>query len=97
MACTVAVEDTIIQHYNDQIRELLKVTNQRFFKSNFQIKADPVAHAEMIELLKKFRDEEQEHHDIGLEEDAELAPAYELLTFLIKQGCKIAINVSEKI
>ena len=51
----------------------------------------------MIELLKKFRDEEQEHHDIGLEEDAELAPAYELLTFLIKQGCKIAINVSEKI
>lgn len=51
----------------------------------------------MIELLKSFRDEEQEHHDIGLEEDAELAPAYELLTFLIKQGCKIAINVSEKI
>lgn len=24
MACTVAVEDTIIGHYNDQIRELLK-------------------------------------------------------------------------
>lgn len=38
MACTVAVEDTIIQHYNDQIRELLKVTNQKFLSLNFKLR-----------------------------------------------------------
>merc|ERR1712004_142424 len=83
MACTVAVEDTIIGHYNDQIRELLK--------------RDPQQHAEMIKLLSKFRDEEQEHHDIGLDEGAEQAPAYQLLTNAIKLGCKVAIAVSNEI
>ena len=83
MACTVAVEDTIIGHYNDQIRELLK--------------RDPQQHAEMIKLLSQFRDEEQEHHDIGLEEGAEQAPAYQLLTNAIKLGCKVAIAVSNEI
>ena len=37
MACTVAVEESITEHYNDQIRELL-------------IK-DPELHAEMIAIL----------------------------------------------
>ena len=83
MACTVAVEDTIITHYNSQIRALLK--------------ADPKLHDEMISIISQFRDEEQEHHDIGLAEGAEQAPAYELLTFLIKQGCKTAIFISEKV
>ena len=57
MACTVAVEESITEHYNNQIRELLK--------------RDPELHGEMIQLLKQFRDEEQEHHDIGLEHGAE--------------------------
>lgn len=83
MACTVAVEDTIIDHYNSQIRTLLK--------------ADPKLHEEMISLISQFRDEEQEHHDIGLAEDAEQAPAYQLLTSMIKLGCKSAIFISEKI
>ena len=51
----------------------------------------------MIALLSKFRDEEQEHHDIGLEEDAELAPGYQALTQIIKIGCKTAIAISEQI
>jgi len=40
---------------------------------------------------------DKEHHDIGLEEDAEKAPFYEALTFLIKAGCKTAIMISEKV
>ena len=39
MACTVAVEESITEHYNDQIRELLK--------------RDPELHSEMIQLLKE--------------------------------------------
>ena len=67
MACTVAVEASITEHYNDQIRQLANT--------------DPETHRELIETITKFRDEEQEHHDIGLENDAELAPAYQVFLF----------------
>ena len=70
MACTVAVEASITEHYNDQIRELTTVDSEE--------------HKELIATISKFRDEEQEHHDIGLENDAELAPAYQLLSNSIK-------------
>jgi ubiquinone biosynthesis monooxygenase Coq7 len=35
-------------------------------------------HPELVAAISKFRDEEQEHHDTGLEHDAELAPAYQV-------------------
>lgn len=83
MACTVAVEASITEHYNDQIRQL--------------IDDDPEVHKELIQTISKFRDEEQEHHDIGLQEDAEQAPLYEGLTAVIKLGCMGAIWLSERI
>ena len=57
MACTVAVETSITEHYNNQLRELLE--------------HDPEKYTELLEVIKKFRDEEQEHHDIGIQYDAE--------------------------
>lgn len=83
MACTVAVEATITQHYNDQIRQLTA--------------AGPEQHKELIATISRFRDEEQEHHDIGLAEDAELAPAYQILSGAITVGCHAAIWLSERI
>nr|ACO11952.1 Ubiquinone biosynthesis protein COQ7 homolog [Lepeophtheirus salmonis] len=83
MACTVAVESSITEHYNDQIRSL--------------IADDPELHKELIEKITKFRDEEQEHHDTGLENYAEQAPFYSALSSVIKVGCKTAIWVSERI
>merc|ERR1719273_2606787 len=83
MACTVAVEETITEHYNDQIRQLAG--------------RDKEAHAELLATITRFRDEEQEHHDTGLAHDAELAPAYQLLCGSIKVGCRAAIWVSERI
>lgn len=52
MACTVAVETVIVEHYNDQLRTLLE---------------DPQINKELMEVITKFRDEEQEHHDTGSE------------------------------
>ena len=43
------------------------------------------------ELIATIRDEEQEHHDIGLENNAEMAPAYKLLSGAIRVGCGAAI------
>ena len=72
MACTVAVEASITEHYNDQIRQLANT--------------DAEEHRELMETIIKFRDEEQEHHDIGLENDAKMAPAYKLLSGAIRVG-----------
>lgn len=80
MACTVAVETVIVEHYNDQLRQLME---------------NPSVDKELMETIKKFRDEEQEHHDIGIDHGAEQAPFYEALTQVIKAGCKTAIAISK--
>jgi len=85
MACTVAVESAITEHYNNQIRELMSST------------PDVSENKELLDYIQKCRDEEQEHHDTGIEQEAEKAPAYELLTGAIKGGCKVAIWLSERI
>ena len=79
MACTVAVEKVIGEHYQEQI-ELLKDD-----------------HKDLKKTISKFRDDELEHHDIGIEHDAENAPGYKLMTKVIELGCKTAIAISKKI
>lgn len=82
MACTVAVETVIVDHYNDQLRTLMD---------------DPTVNKELLETITKFRDEEQEHHDTGIDHGAEQAPFYKALTEVIKGGCKVAIAISKVI
>ncbi|XP_013188037.2 5-demethoxyubiquinone hydroxylase, mitochondrial [Amyelois transitella] len=82
MACTVAVETVIVDHYNDQLRTLME---------------DPNVDREILKTITKFRDEEQEHHDTGIDHGAEQAPFYKALTEVIKAGCKVAIAISKKI
>jgi ubiquinone biosynthesis monooxygenase Coq7 len=47
--------------------------------------------------IEKFRGEELEHRDTGLEHGAEQAPAYPLLTGAIKAGSRLAIWLAERI
>lgn len=81
MACTVAVEHVISGHYGEQL-ETLK--NNR-------------AEKKLYGKIKQFKAEEEEHHDIGIENDAELAPAYRLLSFMIGRGSKLAIEIAKRI
>ncbi|XP_037392385.1 5-demethoxyubiquinone hydroxylase, mitochondrial isoform X2 [Pygocentrus nattereri] len=83
MACTVAVEESISEHYNSQIRALME--------------EDPDRYTELLQLIKEFRDDEMEHHDTGLEHDAESVPGYMILKTLIQAGCKAAIYISQRI
>ena len=79
MACTVAVEEAIDEHYQAQEKTL----------------GDD--EATLRGHVEKFRAEELEHRDIGLEHEAEQAPGYRLLSAAIKTGCKVAIKLSERI
>ncbi|MFW8696072.1 demethoxyubiquinone hydroxylase family protein, partial [Mesorhizobium japonicum] len=54
---------------------------------------DPALAAE----LTQFREEELAHHDHAVEHGSREAPAYRLLSSVIKVGCKAAIKISEKI
>lgn len=53
--------------------------------------------AGLRETIERFRAEELEHRDIGLAHEAEQAPAYRLLSGLIKAGCRVAIAASERV
>ena len=79
MACTVAVEKVIGEHYQEQL-ELLEDD-----------------HKELKKTISKFRDDELEHHDIGIEHDAENAPGFRIMTKFIELGCKTAIAISKKV
>jgi ubiquinone biosynthesis monooxygenase Coq7 len=79
MACTVAVEEAIDEHYRAQEEALGE------------------DEAELKAHIAQFRAEELEHRDIGLEHEAEQAPAYRLLSAAIKAGCKVAIRLSERV
>ncbi|OAN49799.1 ubiquinone biosynthesis protein UbiB [Paramagnetospirillum marisnigri] len=52
---------------------------------------------ELKQTILKFRDEEIEHRDIGLERGAEQTPAYPVLSTAIRTGCRLAIWLSERV
>lgn len=52
--------------------------------------------SELRDIIDKFRVDEQGHRDIGLENGAEEAPFYGLLTGLIKRGARTAIWLAER-
>ena len=79
MACTVAVEKVIGEHYQEQI-DLLEDD-----------------HKDLKKTISKFRDDELEHHDIGIEHDAESAIGYRVMSKVIELGCKTAIAISKKV
>ena len=79
MACTVAVEEAIDEHYAAQAASLGE------------------EEATLRATIERFRAEEQEHRDIGLEHEAEQARGYKLLSAVIKAGCKVAIAASERV
>ncbi len=79
MACTVAVEEVIDEHYAGQIARLGDEDG------------------DLRDTFEKFRLEEVEHRDTGLEHGAEKTPGYEALTGLVKAGSRFAIWLSERV
>jgi ubiquinone biosynthesis monooxygenase Coq7 len=87
MACTVAVENVITQHYNDQIRDIL--TEGDVKESQY-----------MLDKFSKFRDDEQHHHDTAQElenDEAGAAKANPNLSRVIDVICRASIKIAEKV
>jgi 3-demethoxyubiquinol 3-hydroxylase len=82
MACTVAVEEVIDEHYGQQIEELERMGTDE---------------QDLRETCETFRLDELKHRDTGLEHGAEQTPGYEGLSLLVKTGSRMAIWLSERI
>ncbi|OQR70471.1 ubiquinone biosynthesis protein [Tropilaelaps mercedesae] len=83
MACTIAVESIIIEHYNDQIKQLTD--------------DDPIQNEELLNVLTRCRDDEEHHHDLGVAHQGMDAPIYNIASCLIKMGCRLAIATAKRI
>jgi ubiquinone biosynthesis monooxygenase Coq7 len=81
MACTVAVEEVIGNHYKSQLDELKELKHEK----------------ELYQTIEKFRDDELEHKDIGLEHGAEQAVAYKSISVAITILSKTAIFIAKRI
>lgn len=82
MACTVAVESVIDEHYA---------------KQSAWLNDTMPAEAELKKNIDQFRAEEMQHHDTAMEHGAEQALAYPLLTSIVRTKTKLAIWLSERI
>ncbi|KAK3657857.1 ubiquinone biosynthesis monooxygenase Coq7 [Elasticomyces elasticus] len=93
MACTEAVETEIGEHYNGQVRELLAWVKE--IEGKGEVLGEELQ--DLVKQIRRIRDEELEHLDHAVENDAKEANPYELLTGLIRVGCRGAIWVTEKV
>ncbi|MBL0317873.1 MAG: demethoxyubiquinone hydroxylase family protein [Alphaproteobacteria bacterium] len=80
MACTVAVEEVIDAHYQEQLNKLNHTGEE----------------TELSHSIRQFQAEELEHRNIGIAHHAEQAPGYALLSHAIKTGSKLAIWLSTR-
>ncbi|KAI4090146.1 MAG: hypothetical protein LQ344_004931 [Seirophora lacunosa] len=93
MACTEAVETEIGGHYNGQVRVLLE------WMRDMEGRGEEVGEElrGLVGELKRIRDEELEHLDHAVGEDAREAKGWPVLNAVIRGGCRGAIWVSERV
>ncbi len=80
-ACTIAVEEVIVEHYQQQIDLLEKLPNHQSLRSTIQ----------------QFQQEEDHHRAIAEQGGGKETPAFDILNKIVKSITKAAIRISEKI
>lgn len=80
-ACTIAVEEVIINHYQQQI----------------DILSDSSEHQPLIDIIEKFKDEEGHHKEIAEHCGGKDAAGYDILEKVVKGITKAAIKLSTKV
>lgn len=80
-ACTIAVEEVIEKHYQEQLDEL------EFYPE----------HVDLKKIVKQFRDEELEHRDTAVDQGGDNHPLSQPVKSVVKGITKAAIFLSKKI
>ena len=83
MACTIAVEEVIEEHYTKQVDTLKRVSGD--------------TESELQETFTRIGEEEQEHRATAINHGGQDAPGYDILSSTIKKGTRLAIWLSERI
>ncbi|AIO00184.1 ubiquinone biosynthesis protein, putative [Leishmania panamensis] len=95
MCCHAAVEITIFDHYNDQLRELEVLEDKCSGMKESEVEKN--AWRDVKNYIVKFRDEEKHHQELGEQNGADRAPAYPLLYNGIRLACKIGVALAKRI
>ncbi|AHX11279.1 ubiquinone biosynthesis COQ7 family protein [Neorickettsia helminthoeca str. Oregon] len=82
MACTVAIEEVIDEHYQKQIRLLEKIS---------------LSDTRLLKKIVQFRQDELDHRNIAMENEARKAPCYVAITGITKFCCRVGIFVAKRI
>ncbi|KAK0210528.1 COQ7 protein [Desarmillaria ectypa] len=85
MACTEAVETVIGEHYDDQLKEMESLPS------------DHPSVPLLKDVIREFRDDELEHLNTAVQNDAQKAPAHALLSAIVGTGCKVAIELCRRV
>ena len=98
MCCHAAIEEVITEHYNDQLREIVALEGA--------VTAPAVGEppesttkpqlAELRETVKQLRDDEQHHHELGIDHGGRDFVGSSLLYNTVKVACKIGIFLAKR-
>lgn len=80
-ACTIAVEEVIVEHYQKQIDSL----------------EDKPEYIKLMDSIKNFKDQEEEHKIIAENGKGREAKHYKTIENTVKTITKLAIKISERI
>lgn len=83
MACTIAVEEVIDEHYTRQADSLKTVSGDE--------------ETELHDTFVRIGEEEQDHRNTAINHGGQEAPGYGMLSSSIKTGTRLAIWLSERI
>lgn len=95
MCCHAAVEITIFNHYNDQLREMESL--ERATADLKETTEEKSAWTDVKDFIVRFRDEEKHHQELGEQNGADEAPAYPLLYNGIRAACKVGVALAKRI
>ncbi|EFC50298.1 ubiquinone biosynthesis protein [Naegleria gruberi] len=109
MACHEAIENTIFDHYNEQLRDIydmsIKKTEEKkesdsetdyYFKSDHQ--RQEIQEKDLRDIIKQYRDEELHHHDIARDANTEKENLLYKLTYgFVSTGCSIVIALTKRL
>lgn len=124
MCCHAAVEETITEHYNDQLRSLTHIidthddtmatttptsapttinkdddsssTDNNGISTNSGENIELATVVEFRDTVRKFRDEEMHHQELGENNGAADAPFYPILYPSLVAACKFGIHFGSK-